>query len=447
MLVFCSVILFVGLSRSGAEDCVLPTLGGTQQDRYSSFFDSDQYAWKLFLALNRQADPKMPGVPDAKYPDLTRYDNDTPVVWESWALSSGGRSGPFRRTRPNRSEVFLDAGAQPAEWGKWPRKAASDKSLEHFQGEDPLNLPTTSQPTIVNCGGVIHILVDDSVAGTEQIGEEVRMNRCTYEFIRQNELYNVEGVEKKALEAIGNGRTTVTSPIDFPVTSQLIKAKWIRIEENQKPRYHWRTIKVQTKDGEETQVWGLVGLHIITKDIPNWFWCSFEQVDTETTAEISSRDVTTRGQSASSGSNGVRNETKGSKWENYRLRGTQIDFTSSSGPFILANSQVEHGFQMSSSCMTCHARATIGLRAQRPDLPAWQVNSLPVFTAVFNDNLVPANVNADTLPELIRYGAVGAPDPEWYRIDKVRLRYIQSDFLWSLAFRPYSKTAVPPGGW
>ena len=286
-------------------------------------------------------------------------------------------------------------------------------------------------------------MIDPSVAGIEQIGEEVRINLCTYEFIRDNELYNVEGLEKKAAEAIGNGRTTVTSPIDLPVTSQLAKAKWIRITEQQKARYHWRTIKMQTTHGEETQVWGLAGLHIITKDTPNWFWCTFEHIDTETTAEISSRDLTTRGQNAPNGTNGVRNETKGSKWENYRLRGTQTEFTTSSGPFILANSQVEHGFQMTSSCMTCHARATIGLRAQRPDLPAWQVISLPVFTAVFNDNLVPASVNPETLPELIRYGAVGAPDPEWYRVDKVRLRYIQSDFLWTLAFRPYSKTVVP----
>lgn len=97
--------------------------------------------------------------------------------------------------------------------------------------------------------------------------------------------------------------------------------------------------------------------------------------------------------------------------------------------------------------VTCHARATIGLREQRPDLLAWQVNILSVFTAVYNDNLVPINVNSDTLPGLIRYGAIGAPDPEWYRVDKVRLRYIPSDFLWSLAFRPYSKTVVPDGGW
>lgn len=49
----------------------------------------------------------------------------------------------------------------------------------------------------------------------------------------------------------------------------------------------------------------------------------------------------------------------GTKWANYRLRGTQVDFINSIGrPVILSNSQIERGF-LRSSCIRCHADATV----------------------------------------------------------------------------------------
>src|SRR5690606_36600918 len=50
---------------------------------------------------------------------------------------------------------------------------------------------------------------------------------------------------------------------------------------------------------------------------------------------------------------------EGTKWENYRLRGTQVDFTTPTGkPTLLSNSHMDTGCQRS-SCMPCHARATV----------------------------------------------------------------------------------------
>jgi hypothetical protein len=127
----------------------------------------------------------------------------------------------------------------------------------------------------------------------------------------------------------------------------------------------------------------LVTLHIITKDLPNWFWADFGHVDYEVQkgacdptsltqvfgdgfvqeeAMTEPVDPTTRGSAAPSGSNGIRKETIGSLWQNYILRGAQIDFVTGFGaPSILSNPVIENGFQ-NSSCVSCHARASVGPR-------------------------------------------------------------------------------------
>ncbi|MCC5666992.1 hypothetical protein LC653_24645 [Nostoc sp. CHAB 5784] len=51
------------------------------------------------------------------------------------------------------------------------------------------------------------------------------------------------------------------------------------------------------------------------------------------------------------------------EWKNYRLKGTQINFVDSAGnPTLLGNSVTEEGFVQTSSCITCHARATINIQ-------------------------------------------------------------------------------------
>ena len=107
------------------------------------------------------------------------------------------------------------------------------------------------------------------------------------------------------------------------------------------------------------------------------------------------------------------------------MRGAQTDFTDSRGrPVILASSQIEHGFQMTSSCITCHSRASVGLRSSQPNWPGWQTYSLP--------------------PNMIPYQPVGAPDPKWFLDDRGETRYVQTHFVWSAPFRALSTKVEPP---
>jgi hypothetical protein len=167
----------------------------------------------------------------------------------------------------------------------------------------------------------------------------------------------------------------------------------------------------------------LSGFHILTKDLPNWFWTDFQHVDDEPQAISEGRpsvDPTTReqfGQEAPSGENGVRNETKGSKWEFYRLRGVQVDFTDKFGkPTQLANTRIEPKDEGVSSCITCHAKATTSAVIRPNARPPFVIQTIPV---VFLD---------------------GPPDPRQFLDPNGNPKFIQTDFLWSMPFRAHSET-------
>jgi hypothetical protein len=216
--------------------------------------------------------------------------------------------------------------------------------------------------------------------------------------------------------------------IAFPNNSQEVKAQWVKISDADKNRYHWRMVK--NSKGQD-EIWGLTGLHIITRDLPNWFWCDFEHEDFIPWAEVPASDRTTRGDDAPSrgAKDGIRKEVDGTKWQHYRLRGTQNAFTDSRGFFtVVANSQIEKGFQQTSSCITCHARATAGLRSSDPLANPNRTYSLPVFEI--------------STPFVI--GSVGTPKMNWFVDEFSRPRFIQTDFLWSLPFRACSEKETPP---
>lgn len=238
----------------------------------------------------------------------------------------------------------------------------------------------------------------------------------------QKTLYNVEGLEARLMQyrSARSDAERTAALVNFPLAAQEVKARWLRLNpENpqhknlDKSRYHWRSV------GAETYV--LTGFHIITKDLPNWFWCDFEHVDGLVT--VNGDPAAERGSFDPARAGAPHPATTNTKWGNYRLRGIQVDFTDSLGrPTILANTQIEKGFQQTSSCITCHSRATIGLRSEVAGFPKERPVSLPVF-----ESLTPTII-----------GSVGRPQTAWFFDERLRARYIQTDFLWSIPFRVLS---------
>ena len=392
--------------------------GGSPEDVTMAVNEPFEYAWRLFLYLNHQAKPGTAGHADTSKQSIREYDPDKPVVWETWANASGGLF--LRDQEPNTSEVFKDLGVDPGSWEELPRSTVPQKRLD----PNTTTLISDAKRDLLQLNsnridsGTISILVHPSV--TVQGEFEVRMNKSTFDTIRSEKLYSVEGQIAKFKEAKEKDNITL---VQFDLESKEVKAKWIKLEsDSDKDRYHWRTIDVPQADGtSRLEIWGLSGLHIITKDIPQWFWTDFEHVDQEPAANAEGRpsvDPTTRGQDAPSGKDGVRDETVGSKWQYYRLRGVQLNFFDQFGNATqLANTLIEPILSGPSSCMTCHANAAVsGGKNHTVSGRPFMINALS--------------------PEFF----VGAPDPTDFRRDGVgEILYLPMDFLWSIPFRARSE--------
>jgi hypothetical protein len=316
----------LGADFSPAWSQPMPEPWKEPQDTTMALFEPDRYAWRLFIALNWPANLAKKEADPGK-----KLGADGSVTWESWR--SVNQLAP--------DTVFRPDGADPGEWlgSVGPVASMESQRFEPFVAKQIAFLPFAQRrvkaaPVASFEGGA---------------GDEVRMNLSSFEFVRKNTLYNVEG----QIAHFTAGKLN----LDFFANSKLIKARWRAITESDKARYHWAEI---TRSDQTKEVWGLSALHIITKDLPNWFWATFEHIDTKASWQIPSVDRLACPQAPHSCEQvpaGL--GLQGTKWESYRLRGSQIDFITPMGiPTVLSSSQLESPNQ-DSSCMTCHARATI----------------------------------------------------------------------------------------
>jgi hypothetical protein len=252
----------------------------------------------------------------------------------------------------------------------------------------------------------------------ERKEQEVRMNRAAFEGIVKQEMYSADGLEKLLQSAQEKNDRFL---IKMDLAAKEVKAEWLPLtNESWKKRYIWRE-GLPGPDGKR-QAYGLVALHITTKDLGDWFWADFGHVDCEEAKNACNAnqyakapgnepvDTTTRGPKASHGANGIRRETVGTLWENYILRGTQTGFIRPDGqPTKLSNPVLEDTFQ-DSSCITCHAYATVGPRKPTSDgndrVTSHETNSIP------------------GVPKPTEYQMnLGTPPPG--------IKYLQTDFMWA----------------
>jgi hypothetical protein len=190
--------------------------------------------------------------------------------------------------------------------------------------------------------------------------EEVRLNKSALEFVSLSRLYSL--TEQRRVAATGE------LEIEFPLNAKEIKAHWIRLDDPADySRYH-------TAVGADGANYGLVALHITTKDLPKWFWATFEHVDNEVRwpnafpqqfagwSERPRDGFSCEGKPLDCEEFPKNLGLEGTKWENYRLKATQIDWVTEFGdPTRVVNSKIEGGFvQNQSSCISCHSLALIG---------------------------------------------------------------------------------------
>lgn len=313
----------------------------------------DKFAWELFIEINQ------PAKPDAQ-----------PVLWETWATDA--------ETFPSNPDA-----AKPPQW---PGSTDRPKALRPSR---QLQLFRSQLQRMAGADGPHRLMA----VGDQQ---ETRRNKPTFDFIIANQLWHLDGIAA----AYKAGKT-----VDFPGDSIEVKAQWKRIDEKDKPRYHWNT------DGSG-QLFGLIALHISSKALPNWFWATFEHVDnSERGKTLGYHDAfgvvppkSADGKVSPALDAMFKKAGMGAQWQNYRLDGSQTEFTDSTGrPTLLGNSEIEGPFMATSSCITCHARAA--------------ADGNGVFLRVFKDS--------NTLE-----GNVGTPNPDWYFNSNGNRKVIQLDFVW-----------------
>ena len=389
----------------------------------------DKFVWKLFLEINRKAAHQGPINGKAGSP-ITNA-----AVWETWADDSDTfPSNPDPAKKP-----VWPATGQETKKGKVTRQPASQRAkLSRTNGRQP-------QPVelfVVNPGGF---------TAANGVGEEVHRNKITFDYIVDNGLWYQEGIADffaKAASAVSNDVEFAAKGVTLPRKSIEVKANWIVIAESEKSRFHWNY-------DATGQLLGLVAMHVTSKDLPNWVWATFEHVDnpgrgdfigihdsfgadphhvpsnTDAAGKIYPPEKMTPELTKLFAEYRYEGDWA-TQYMNYRLKGSQIDFTDSTGrPLLLGNSVTESGFVPTASCITCHSRAAV-----RSD----GTSSFPIF----GEQATLPLIVTDSLQPLITHN--GRPDPSWFFMETgngATLRNLQVDFVWAIPMKASSSKPAP----
>ncbi|WP_281648366.1 hypothetical protein [Parendozoicomonas sp. Alg238-R29] len=236
----------------------------------------------------------------------------------------------------------------------------------------------------------------------------VFFNETLSEFLRDNDLWHKAGV----VRFLKNGKSIV-----MPKGSIKLKTSWVKTDSKEDIGNF-----ITARDGKY-QLWKLVSMHVATKQLPGWTWATFEHRNNPCfNRHLKAQDnfgypsgpgsdysEELLGMARQSSSDDDKFRTLVEIITNYRLVGAMTDYTDSYGrPVILGNSVTEAGFQTTSSCLTCHARAALDVSGKyHPD--------------VFNKKQQSFN---------------GAPQWEWFfkliGSDELFQKYFQTDFMWSI---------------
>jgi hypothetical protein len=356
--------------------------------------DPDRVSWCLFLYVNSNA--------------ASTGNNN--ALWETWASDE---------------DTFQ---TNPA----WPDSGTAAK---------PLHAPVLPRLARQGGGGLTPFVLPFSstqcAPGQLCVGEEVRRNRSTFDFIKDNKLYSRAGLK------------AYTKDIVFPADSIELKANWVPVSQlaaflgnsgaPADPKlYHLNTV---TENGQTVQ-YALLSFHLISKMVPNWSWATFEHMNNPGRCDVIGCNDTFGATPPSTAPHVPDNQgnphvneqypncTKSpalaallaaakidAAFTNYCLKGSQTDFTDAQGVKTrLGNSVTEAGFVDSASCISCHGTAAFSFVTG-----GWSMNR------IFSYNSTPIGVT----------GPLDAGQ-FWLYPDKDPMRpqdaaiFKSSDFVWSI---------------
>jgi hypothetical protein len=275
--------------------------------------------------------------------------------------------------------------------------------------------------------------------------EETRRNKSAFDFIVQNNLYKVSGLQA----AFGKVLT-------FPTDALEVKANWVPVGQipdftnnqvtvDQVPQlYHVNT----AIDGQQ---YALVAMHVITKLVPNWTWATFEHrlnpgrcdiigcrdsfgAQTPVVAPLPAPRQTYPDCVKSPALTALLAQANiEPAYVNYCLKGSQVDFVDNTGlDTRLGNTVAEDGFVATASCITCHGRA------------AFDPNGMATSVAGFiNPNVDPPVAPLGPLLPTWYWTFTGQP-PIFAGMPGLTRAGTSADFVWSIPLCAIDDTQNPP---
>ena len=308
---------------------------------------------------------------------------------------------------------------EPAQWESWPAKS------DLFEGSMPdCQKENTGKHLTSSSEFAAFRLLSSSLVRLQSRAQlyrlipgpppasnfEIRFNRTVCDTVLARELWHQPGV----------GALVGQTDLIFDDDSVAVKAFWERGSSQDKcddPRFHC----FQEPGKERLRVTAL-HLAVVNPETHKWFWATWEQEDQ------GKQDCPTR-YDYSFGFDTKREPTQelknlfpdGSEWLHYRLVGTQSEYMGPDNkPTVLGNKVIEKDFAGSSSCISCHARATTNSSGYPTSLWGCPGND-PLHLYLEPDcHFCPVN-------------PIGTPEPRWYQSDAKTRSYVQTGFLWSVA--------------
>ncbi len=343
-----------------------------------------RFAWQTFAAISRPTGPSPAS-------GLSQ-----PVAWEEWSTDAD----TFPDFQTSQQPCFPGNSQYPCAQASTNAAAARRRPLH----------PTTQQLILRGRKTPTkNLSAKATAAAGDQCVQNVEIvyrNLDDFLYIAQNNLWYLQGQEAKFNDP--------SFTINFPTTAIELKSNWVQLAPGvDQSRFH-----TFVQDGA---TYGLVALHLMSRELPNWFWATFEQVDNVgrcdyigchdsfgyTPADIapnSSPGGTYPPGTITPGLQALL-QGLGPEWQYYRLKGTQVDFTDAAGkPTLLGNSVTECGFVPSSSCITCHSRAT--------------VNGTGGRLSIFKTNTPPVSYN-------------GQPEQRWFTNPNGSRKFLPMAFTWA----------------
>jgi hypothetical protein len=328
--------------------------------------DPSRAAWILFLQINRN---DRLGV--------------TESAWETWA-------SPKALFQPENGGPPVVPPKSPRTW-ECRQQALEKKMLGVFM--EKAEIPPVIPPSI--CG-------------------EIKLNIPLFSYAASNSFWKKEDL----IAAAGQKRK-----MNFPKESIAVKALWHILLEasdiaNCEIMFHCHR---QPEDGGSTILtYRLEGFHIASRDLPNWFWTTFEWAgnkglkdpvnfcipaeECKDTFGFPNRSLRPEADVPSDKLKELfKDYGTNPMWLNYRLSGTQLGFTDNIGtPTRLGNTVIEGNGTPDSSCISCHAAA------------AWDAQK---------NHTNPSNLGGEhIIPQ-------GTPELRWFKDIDVD-QSLQTSFLW-----------------